>query len=225
MNYMKGSEWRKWDLHLHTKSSYDYDYKATDADELLCNSLRENQISAAVITDHFKIDAQRINHLKELAPEIVFFPGVELRIDKCGANTHLILIFSEKSNFIELQNDFDAIMYRGKAKQKDDDRKIFWNFSDVVDFAREHNALISIHAGSKTNGIDKITNAIVSAEAIKEDIAQYIDFFEIGKQEDISSYNNIVFKSIKRRPLIIGSDNHDPRSYRLKENLWFEMGR
>lgn len=222
MNYMKGSEWRKWDLHLHTKSSYDYDYKATDADELLCNSLRENQISAAVITDHFKIDAQRINHLKELAPEIVFFPGVELRIDKCGANTHLILIFSEKSNFIELQNDFDAIMYRGKAKQKDDDRKIFWNFSDVVDFAREHNALISIHAGSKTNGIDKITNAIVSAEAIKEDIAQYIDFFEIGKQEDISSYNNIVFKSIKRRPLIIGSDNHDPRSYRLKENLWFK---
>ncbi len=89
--YERGSEWRKWDLHLHTASSYDYEYKADDADEILCKSLQEHNIAAVAITDHFKIDANRIKHLRSIALDIVFFPGVELRIDKCGANTHVIL--------------------------------------------------------------------------------------------------------------------------------------
>lgn len=69
----RGSEWHKWDLHLHTASSYDSPYKAEDADELLCKALKENEISAVAITDHFKIDKDRIKHLRELEPDIVFF--------------------------------------------------------------------------------------------------------------------------------------------------------
>lgn len=79
--FERGSEWRKWDLHLHTKSSYDYKYKGEDADELLCKALKENDISAVAITDHFIIDKERIENLRRLAPDIVFFPGVELRCD------------------------------------------------------------------------------------------------------------------------------------------------
>lgn len=45
---------------------------------------------------------------------------------------------------------------------------------DVVNFAESHNAMISIHARSKSNGIDKITNAIKVAEAIKEDIQRIL---------------------------------------------------
>ena len=36
MTVYRGSEWNKWDLHVHTASSYDYDYKGADADDLLC---------------------------------------------------------------------------------------------------------------------------------------------------------------------------------------------
>lgn len=79
---------------------------------------------------------------------------------------------------------------------------------DFVNFAESHNAMISIHAGSKSNGIDKITNAIKVAEAIKEDIATHIDFFEIGDMSDIDSYEKHVFKHIARKPLILCSDNH-----------------
>lgn len=90
-----GSEWKKWDLHLHTASSYDYRYKNNNADELLCQSLRDNHVAAVAITDHFRIDKERIEHLRSLAPEIVFFPGVELRTDKGSNNLHLILIFQK----------------------------------------------------------------------------------------------------------------------------------
>ncbi len=222
-NNPKGSEWHRWDLHLHTASSYDYKYKGEDADELLCKTLKENNIKAVAISDHFVIDAERIENLRRIEPEIVFFPGVELRTDKGSNNLHIILIFSDELDIHNLANDFDAILIREKAKQKDDNQKVYWCFEDIIDFAQKHDALISIHAGQKTNGIDKeITSALPVKDAIKEDIASNVHFFEIGKTKDKNDYENIVFKNIDTKPLIMCSDCHDPRDYRPKENLWIK---
>ena len=208
----RGSEWNRWDLHIHTASSYDYKYKGPDADDLLCASLKKNNIRAVVITDHFRIDKDRICNLRNKAPDIVFFPGVELRTDKGANNLHVILIFSDKSNLDTLSGDFDAIMIRDRSKSNSSDETIYWSFDDITDFAKSHDALISIHAGRKTNGIDKeITNAIPFKEAIKEDIAKSVHFFEIGQARDIDDYEQYVFKDIDRKPLIICSDNHDPK--------------
>lgn len=221
--YERGSEWRKWDLHLHTKSSYDYKYNADDSDKLLCESLKNNDISAVAITDHFVIDKERIENLRKLAPEIVFFPGVELRCDKGTYNLHVILIFDCKTDLTILSNDFDAIMIRGKAKSSDNPDKIYWDFNDILDFAKNHHGIISVHAGNKSNGVDQmITNSLPVAQAIKEEIADNVDFFEMGKIQDIKEYNEKVFKDIEEKPMIICSDNHDPRNYALKENLWIK---
>lgn len=222
LNY-HGSEWNRWDLHVHTASSYDYKYKASDADDLLCQTLEQNNIKAVAITDHFKIDKDRIESLRSKAPGIVFFPGVELRTDKGSNNLHLILIFSETTDLSVLSGDFDAIMIRQKAKSADSDETIYWEFRDVVDFARSHDALISIHAGHKTNGIDKeISNALPVKQAIKADIADAIDFFEVGQKRDIENYEQHVFKEIARKPLIMCSDNHNPKDYTAKEMLWIK---
>ncbi len=78
----RGSEWRKWDLHVHTASSYDYKYKTDDCDELLVKCWREKELAVVAITDHFLIDVERIKKLQLLAPEITILPGVELRCDK-----------------------------------------------------------------------------------------------------------------------------------------------
>ena len=191
MPNFRGSEWNRWDLHIHTASSYDYKYKGNDADDLLCEALKQNDIKAVAITDHFKIDKDRIESLRAKAPDIVFFPGVELRTDKGSNNLHLILIFSEKSDLKILSDDFDAIMIREKAKSKDSDETIYWEFKDIIDFAKGHDALISIHAGRKTNGIDKeISNVLPVKEAIKSDIADSIHFFEIGQKRDIADTKN-----------------------------------
>lgn len=179
MKNTRGSEWNKWDLHIHTASSYDSPYKADDADELLCQALAENDIKAVAITDHFKIDKTRIEHLRKLAPEIVFFPGVELRTDKGANNLHLILIFSELSDLETLSADFNAIMLRTLAKSKESDETIYWQFDDIVEFCKNHGGLISIHAGKKSNGIDKeISNALPVKEAIKSDILSMLIFLK-----------------------------------------------
>lgn len=221
-----GSEWNRWDLHVHTASSYDYQYKGDDADDFLCKSLKENGIKAVAITDHFKIDKERIESLRKKAPDIVFFPGVELRTDKGSQNLHLILIFSEESDLKILSEDFDAIMIRSKAKATESDETIFWDFNDIIEFAKKQDALISIHAGKKTNGIDReITNSLPVKMAIKADIASKIHFFELGRKKDIEDYKNKVFKHIDSKPLIICSDNHLPNEYTVKEKLWIKAER
>lgn len=222
LNYC-GSKWNRWDLHIHTASSYDYKYKGNDADDLLVEALKQNNIKAVAITDHFKIDKDRIEGLRMKTQDIVFFPGVELRTDKGANNLHLILIFSEKLDLKTLSDDFEAIMIRNKAKAKESYETMYWDFKDIVDFAKMHDALISIHAGRKTNGIDReISNALPVKEAIKSDIAEAIHFFEIGQKRDIDDYEKYVFQDIQRKPLIMCSDNHSPKEYTVKERLWIK---
>ena len=168
-NFERGSEWRKWDLHLHTKSSYDYKYKGDDADQLLCNELKKNSISAVAITDHFVIDKERIENLRKLAPDIVFFPGVELRTDKGTTNLHMILIFDCNIDLKTLSDDFDAIMIRTKSKSRENMEKIYWDFDDIVEFAKGHKGIISVHAGRKSNGVDTmITNSLPVGQASRK---------------------------------------------------------
>ena len=221
--YERGSEWRKWDLHLHTASSYDYKYKGKDADDLLIKSLRENNIAAVAITDHFIIDSDRIKHLRELAPDIIFFPGVELRTDTGANNLHVIAIFDCDCDVESLSNEFNVIMKGEKAKSKDNIEKIYWRFEDIVKFVKDRKGLLSIHAGSKSNGLEReIKNSSLPGQGIKEELAKNIDFYEVGKPKDIENYKKIVFKEVDQKPIIICSDNHDPQNYILKENLWIK---
>lgn len=221
--YPRGSEWRRWDLHVHTVSSYDSKYKGADSDVLLVKAWEENNIVAVAITDHFTIDKNRIENLKKLAPEITIFPGVELRTDKGASNLHLIAIFHENSNLDLLSADFEAIMIRQKAKERDDPQKIYWDFEDIKEFTQQHYGILSIHAGNKTQGVDDvITNATPVAQAIKEEFAKCVHFYEVGKIADIKEYIEKVFPTISEKPLIICSDNHDPRSYIIKDNLWIK---
>lgn len=224
MNYSKGAEWRRWDLHLHTKSSYDYGYNGDDADDLLIKALRDNDIKAVAVTDHFVIDAKRISTLRNLAPEIVFFPGVELRTDKGANNLHVILIFSDQIDLFDLENRFNVIMRGQKAKSSDNDERIYWDFNDIIDFAHNEDALISIHAGRKTSGVDKEikTESYPYKDAVKDEIATVVNFFDMGQKRDFESYQKFVFPEIGERPMIICSDNHDPRNYCPTESLWIK---
>ena len=220
-DFSRGSEWRKWDLHLHTASSYDA-YKGNDADDILCKQIEENNISVVAITDHFVIDKSRIENLKNKVQNTVFFPGVELRTDKGSCNIHIILLFAPEIDLKNLEEDFNAFK-RSKAKNQENDETIYWDFSDIKEFAKEHKALMSLHAGGKDKGIDdKIKNHTDFQRAVKEEYANVIDIFEVSKLKDVEDYKRIVFPNIKfQKPLIICSDNHNPNDYiKNHRDIW-----
>ena len=65
--------------------------------------------------------------------------------------------------------------------------------------------------------------ALPYKQAIKEDILEFIDIFEMGSMRDLEEYEKHVLPNInKRPPMIICSDNHDINSYKLKSNLWIK---
>lgn len=92
--YAKGSEWRKWDLHLHTPYTNLNPYKAND--EAFINKLKEEGIAAVALTNYYHFKEGEFELKKKLESEgITTFLNLELRCsytnndDKC-CDIHVI---------------------------------------------------------------------------------------------------------------------------------------
>lgn len=223
----KGSEWRKWDLHFHTQSSYDYKDKGVTDQEII-DTLVAKGVAVIAITDHHAIDTIRIRNLQKLGEgRITVLPGIEFRAELGGSNSiHFIGIFSETSDiediWIKIQSGC-GITAADIAK-KGGDKNVHCDLKDTCNLIHSLGGLVSVHAGDKSNTIENITNTLPYKMALKTDLVlNYIDILELGKEEDQNDYNTKVFPAIKYRlPMIICSDNHDIKNYAIKQNLWIK---
>jgi len=85
----RGSEWRRWDLHIHSDGG---------SPDQIVTRLIEEKISVFSITDHFRVDKiddflELVNQKQRQNKKIYFLPGIELRTDKGKKSVHLIGIF------------------------------------------------------------------------------------------------------------------------------------
>lgn len=222
----RGSEWRKWDLHFHTPTSYDYQDKSVTNQDII-DGLYANNISVVAITDHHVIDIVRIKELQQLGKEkgITVLPGIEFLAElRDREPIHYIGIFSEDANLDviwgQLENKTALLGIKSENKKHNE---VYCVLKDTVELIKELGGIVTIHAGSKTNSVENITNSLSHSIAQKTDIAKLVDFYELGKPEDKQGYLDIVFPSIKKHiPMIIASDNHNIRNYTLKENCWIK---
>lgn len=126
--YCRGSEWNKWDLHVHTPESGMANEFGGDWDEYVkCLFKRaiENHIVAIGITDYFTIDGYKIlikdylendDKLRSLFTQeeisyiknIAIFPNIEFRlktiIDRSRVNYHII--FSNEVSIDDIEENF-----------------------------------------------------------------------------------------------------------------------
>jgi energy-coupling factor transporter ATP-binding protein EcfA2 len=116
--YPKGSEWRLWDLHIHTPASYNYTggrFSTMSAEEKgaaitqIISNINESDVAAYAINDYWTFDgylALRTAHLAGKTINKTVFPAIELRIESASKhrlNIHVIL--SDKLSVQQL-NDF-----------------------------------------------------------------------------------------------------------------------
>lgn len=226
----RGSEWRKWDLHIHTPSSYDYKDKSI-TNEKFIDKLKEENISAVAITDHHVIDIERIKKLQELGKEngIVVFPGIEILSDARGSEPiHIIGIFSNEGNleyiWSQLQAKTNISRIQGEGKKENE---VYCDLPETVQLIHNLGGIVTIHAGHKSNSMETIPHTIPHGDAQKNDIAGIVDVFEVAKEKDVKDYkeyvNPAIEKSIgKKLPIIICSDNHDIKNYEVRQNCWIK---
>lgn len=221
----RGSEWHKWDLHFHTPSSYDYDDASVTNDDIV-NGLLANDVAVVAVTDHHIIDIERLSELQRIAAgRITILPGIEFLSDARGKEPiHIIGIFPENANlsFVweQIKNRTNIARIYSTGVQINE---VYNDLVDTCNLIHELGGLVTIHAGSKSNGIDKITNSLPHYEAQKEDIARCIDIFDMGKEEDLEGYRKFVFPSLKKKyPMVLCSDNHNIKNYSVKQNCWIK---
>lgn len=183
----RGSEWRKWDLHFHTPSSYDYqDGSVTNQD--IIDGLYANNISVVAITDHHLIDIPRIKELQQLGKEkgITVLPGIEFLAElRDKEPIHYIGIFSEEANLNviwgQLENKTALLGIKSENKRHNE---VYCVLKDTIELVKELGGIVTIHGGSKTNSVENITNSLSHSIAQKTDIAKLVDFYELGKTDD-----------------------------------------
>jgi len=175
MKYPTGSEWRKWDLHIHTTAS---DGKATPTEVV------EQAIAAGLnviaVTDHHTVD--NVDEVKRIASEkggLTVISGIEFRTELGAKSVHMIGLFPDRYGEIVLDktalNELilcplhlsrTEILAAGRNAQgyspQWSEAKLFdagWklvqvNFKEAANFVHKYGGLVSVHNGSKTNSLD-----------------------------------------------------------------------
>ena len=220
----RGSLWNRWDLHVHTAKSFDYENKGITNQQII-DSLTKQNIRVVAITDHHKIDVDLIHELQTLGKDaLTILPGIELRDEHGGDPIHYICIFPENC-------DLDYVWTKLKGnlgltdkdiKKKGGDEQIYIPIKDGAILTRELDGVVSIHAGCKSNSIEGIKNTEQFQQRIKYDITnQWVDLMEIGQLKDIDRHLKIIFPDTGlNKPLILCSDNHNAIDYHTKAPMW-----
>lgn len=81
---IRGSVWRKWDLHLHAPKTRNTNYKGTEDEawKSFFEALEREEVVAAGITDYFSVDGYRkaVAKKEALGSGVLLLPNIELRI-------------------------------------------------------------------------------------------------------------------------------------------------
>jgi ABC-type lipoprotein export system ATPase subunit len=230
MNDPRGSIWRKWDLHLHTPASEDYQDKSV-TNEAIIQKLKDSNIAAVAITDHFVMDVDRIVDLQRIAGEdITVFPGIELRSELGGDESiHYIGIFPDRLDVQKLRDIWDELKAKReltptRIAERGGIDAIICDLDETYKIINSLGGIVTIHSGSKTNSIENIANSeYFKMIQKKEIVANSVDIMELGKAADEKVHKEIIFKSIGfSLPLIICSDNHNINDYTLKAPCWIK---
>jgi ABC-type lipoprotein export system ATPase subunit len=147
-DFNKGSEWRKWDLHVHTPFSLEHHYGQVDDEtwEKYISDLEKLPSEYAVlgINDYIFLDGYRrvIKFKKEgrLRNIKTIFPVIELRIDKFGniedkawKRVNLHIIFSDEVDVDTIESQFlNAIQVDYKLSPLDIEEELNVDFKGVI---------------------------------------------------------------------------------------------
>lgn len=214
--YPRGSRWRKWDLHIHTPASYDWDKSCNASAKDIVNEAIKEKLSVIAITDHHTIKG--IDGVVEEAKgkDLMVLPGVELRTDKGNKGIHIIGLFN---SLISSKTIYDKLLCslnfsEDDIKKKSNDQ-IYCSFEEACQKIHELGGLVLLHAGNKSNGIEQLDSDVRAF--LKKDLAFLVDIFEVSSEKQVDDYRKIVFPKIKQEfPCVITSDACDRSKLKCK---------
>ena len=149
----RGSEWKKWDLHIHTPASFHWNggkkFKDMNPEELertaqnIIEKINSSDVVAFSTMDYFTFDGilEIRKHLRQpgaAALKKTIFPGIELRVDApVDHRLNIHAIFSESVTDQELADFKSALIISGYNRSLSDEGIIYAGRSLPADKAKE----------------------------------------------------------------------------------------
>lgn len=135
-NFLKGSEWRKWDLHIHTPSSFHWEggknfpnmdeKERNDALKIMYDTIENSDVAVYCIMDYWTFDGYLLfkEYIKSNSLPLTktVLPGIELRIEapvNYRLNIHAIL--SDKLSPQKLIDFKSKLLIRSTNRQISDE--------------------------------------------------------------------------------------------------------
>jgi len=150
-NYPKGSEWRLWDLHIHTPASYNYD-GATFANmtneqqssslKQIIQNINQSDVSVYAINDYWTFDGYimlRDAEAEDSPIHKTIFPGIEIRLEAASdhrLNAHIV--FSDQITNQELIDFKSALKIKLIDRSLSNEALVEFGRQLPQDKAREH---------------------------------------------------------------------------------------
>jgi predicted metal-dependent phosphoesterase TrpH/ABC-type cobalamin/Fe3+-siderophores transport system ATPase subunit len=221
--YPRGSQWRKWDLHVHTPASYDWDKSCSASAKDIVDKAIQEKLSVIAITDHHTIKGIDDVVKEANGKDLMVLPGVELRTDKGNKGIHIIGLFN---SLISSKTIYDKLLCPLNLSEDDVKRKgndqIYCNFEKACQKIHELGGLVLLHAGNKSSSIEQLDSDVRAV--LKKDLAFLVDIFEVSNEKQVDDYRKIVFPKIKQEfPCIITSDACDRSKLKYKNGHSTEM--
>lgn len=232
----RGSEWRKWDLHVHTpETKLNNQYKSeSNVWREFCERIEKSDVDVFGITDYFSLEnyTKFINEFFQIYPNStkVFFPNIEFRIadkNKDGEHIQFHIIFSNQEEIVNKISNFltrlllistDDINLTKKYCCKEDLEEIGYKkamvrFEETISTIEENFSLhdyiivgLSSGYGSLRPGKDDTKGGVYAKEIDKKCGV----FF--GSSKDTDFYLNKIpgraSLKLPPKPVFNGSDSH-----------------
>jgi predicted ATPase len=107
--FINGSQWVRFDCHLHTKKDKEFKYNADENNYInsYVGKLKKEDIAVGIITNHNKFNLGEYKAIKKRATkeDIFIMPGVELSVNDGANGIHTLVVFNP-NEWLENENNY-----------------------------------------------------------------------------------------------------------------------
>ncbi|GAA5085436.1 gamma-glutamylcyclotransferase [Chryseobacterium ginsengisoli] len=206
MGITRGSEWRKWDLHLHTPYTFLNRYKCEEAEFI--EKLKNENISCIGLTNYFKFDDREFELKDKLEKEgIITFLNLEIRLDYQNKDDDCLDLHVIFSNDVTKEN-IEKFLHNMNVNISGNDKKCI----DLTEKSDFENAVINF---------DKLKECL-EEESIGLRGKYLIGFLSRGKGNARTSTN---YEKLTKYADILIHSTDNPKNIEEDSKFWLSYKR
>ncbi len=213
MKYPKGSEWRRWDLHVHTPASAGY----SGTYDQVITQIKSSDVAVVGINDYFTIEGYKevVSRLGDTSDKVIL-PVVEMRMHNVLANRHsddsgVRINFHVIFNSFDMGRNIDLVPFIENFLKSIKYTKASAQEGRIGDIYSDKNALLN----DVTVDYNIVLDDLEKSEDLAGNYLIWLPYDEYGGVDGIKSTNFPFKPALINRAHIIGSSNPSEINYFL----------